>query len=133
MSADSIDEAVLNDVEKGTRFQDDATPAGPLGVCDTATLAFFDIRYRVPNAKGGKKEILQGISGFCKGGRLLALMGASGMHVPFHNRHRAAMRFHRKSISASNSQHGVRSIHMCKGPRQRVYRDLGEPGRSLDF
>ena len=68
----------MDAIEKGMRLKDVAHMAGPLGVCDTATLVFSDLRYRIPNAKGGRIEILNGISGFCKGGRLLALMGASG-------------------------------------------------------
>lgn len=51
---------------------------GPLGYCDGADLAFSDIRYRVPSLKGGKVEVLKGVSGTCGSGRLLALMGASG-------------------------------------------------------
>ena len=51
---------------------------GPLGFCDSANLAFSDIRYRVTSHKGGRLEILKGISGICRSGSLLALMGASG-------------------------------------------------------
>ena len=79
MSLSNAEDGVIDAVEKGMQLKDIACEAGPLGVCDTATLVFSDIRYRVPNAKGARIEILNGISGFCKGGRLLALMGASGM------------------------------------------------------
>lgn len=78
MSIYSTDENILDAAEKGVPPIDKANMVGPLGVCDTATLVFSDIRYRVPGVKGGKVDILRGISGFCRGGRLLALMGASG-------------------------------------------------------
>ena len=78
MTSSSTEEDVLDAVEKAMQSEEVAQTAGPLGVCDTATLVFSDLRYRVPNAKGGRTEILNGISGFCRGGRLLALMGASG-------------------------------------------------------
>ena len=77
-SSSNIDIDAVDAAEKGTQLKDVVHMAGPLGVCDTATLVFSDLRYRVPNAKGGQIGILDGISGFCRGGRLLALMGASG-------------------------------------------------------
>lgn len=51
---------------------------GPLGFCESADLAFTDIRYRVTALKGGKVDVLKGISGTCRSGRIMALMGASG-------------------------------------------------------
>ena len=78
MNLYDIETSVMDAAEKGMQLKEIAHKAGPLGVCDTATLVFSDLRYRVANAKGGRTEILNGISGFCKGGRLLALMGASG-------------------------------------------------------
>lgn len=79
MSECRIDDTILDAAEKGAARLDDADAIGPLGICDTATLVFSGIRYRVPSAKGGKVTILNGVSGFCRGGRLLALMGASGI------------------------------------------------------
>lgn len=84
----NTEEDVADAIEKGLQSEEVAQMAGPLGVCDTATLVFSDLRYRVTNAKGGRTEILNGISGFCRGGRLLALMGASGrraMQIPYHS------------------------------------------------
>lgn len=56
----------------------DEEPTGPLGWCEGANLVFTDIRLRVECRTGGTVEILQGVSGACRSGRLLAVMGASG-------------------------------------------------------
>jgi hypothetical protein len=79
-------ELVVEETEKSARSLEEGRPeaVGPLGICDSALLVFEDIKFRVPNLEGGKTEILimKGISGACRPGRLMALMGASGTQSP---------------------------------------------------
>lgn len=72
LSAEAVSEV---DLEKAHE------DVGPLGYCDSANFVFTDVRYRVPSLRGGKVDVLKGVSGACKSGRLLALMGASGRFV----------------------------------------------------
>ena len=78
MSSSSIEEDASDIADKVRSLEDNAQEAGPLGICETETLCFIDIRYRITTQAAGKTDILKGISGYCQGGRLLALMGASG-------------------------------------------------------
>ena len=74
----SVDEENPDAAEIGEGSTRDVQTAAPLGVSEAATLAFGGICYRIVTSNGEKRDILRGISGYCKGGRLLALMGASG-------------------------------------------------------
>lgn len=78
MSKSSVEDEQLDAAEKARNGVEKDQEAGPLGFCEPGTLCFLNIRYRIPCGTAGKVEILRGISGFCRGGRLLALMGASG-------------------------------------------------------
>lgn len=74
----SVDEENPDTADMGEGSTSNLQAAAPLGVSEAATLAFSGICYRIVTSKGEKCDILRGISGYCKGGRLLALMGASG-------------------------------------------------------
>lgn len=78
LSVMSVEDDGLEAAERGEGSTGETRAATPLGISEAATLAFAGISFRVLTSKGEKHDILRGISGYCKGGRLLALMGASG-------------------------------------------------------
>lgn len=49
------------------------------GVAQGVTLCFDDIDFWATTRSGERKPILKNVSGTCQPGRLLALMGASGI------------------------------------------------------
>lgn len=59
-------------------FDPEAGVIEPLGYCEGADLVFTEIRLQVACRTGGTVEIIKGVSGACRSGRLLAVMGASG-------------------------------------------------------